>query len=149
MDDKMSGMGLIIVLLILFGLFGLGRGSNAAPANPILPTVLGPSNCEIEKQSIIDAARTQYLIGDTARVTQEAAQAQFTALGNKIDYYAYENLKDQLAQERNKNMVLESKLYSDGKFNALGTQIAELACNVTKNPPFYVSGVYPTPKALV
>lgn len=105
---------------------------------------------QVEKQGIIDSARTQFLITDTARQTQESATAQFNALGNKIDFYEYQNLRDQLAQERSKNIVLENRVYSDAKFNALEAQLAELSNSVAKKPPFYASGgnpcatIYPT-----
>lgn len=153
MEDKFTGMGLVIFLLILFGLFGFGRGFGGNAYGYGMPGVYGcnaTTNCQVEKQGIIDSARTQFLILDSARQTQEAAQAQFTALGNKIDFYAYENLKDQLAQERSKNAILENKLYSDGQFNALRAQIEALSCSVAKKPPFYAAGgnpcasVYPT-----
>lgn len=155
MDEKWSGMGLVIFLLILFGIFGFGRGfggfGNAYGYG--MPGVYGcnaTTNCQVEKQGIIDSARTQYLVVDSARQVQDATNAGFAAIGNKIDYYAYENLKDQLAQERSKNIVLENRVYSDAQFNALRAQIEALSCSVAKRPPFYAAGgnpcasVYPT-----
>ena len=79
------------------------------------------SNCEVEKQGIIDSAKTQYLIETTGRQTQEY-------LGNKIDFYEYQNLRDQLAAERSKNMVLENRLYSDAQFTALSRQLEGCCC---------------------
>lgn len=105
----------------------------------------------VEKQQIIDTARTQYMIENTAKQTQEQAMALANALGTKIDFYEYQNLRDQLAQERTKNVVLENRVYSDAKFNALERQneamfgvlkseIADLSCNVPKRPPYYAQG---------
>lgn len=99
----------------------------------------------------IDTARTQYMIENTAKQTQEQAMALANALGTKIDFYEYQNLRDQLAQERTKNVVLENRVYSDAKFNALERQneamfgvlkseIADLSCNVPKRPPYYAQG---------
>lgn len=104
-----------------------------------------------ERQQIIDTARTQYMIENTAKQTQEQAMALANALGTKIDFYEYQNLRDQLAQERTKNVVLENRVYSDAKFNALERQneamfgvlkseIADLSCNVPKRPPYYAQG---------
>lgn len=158
MDEKMTGgYGLIIFLVLLFfvfnggfaGGFGFNRGCGF-PATEWAVNGWGPSNCDIQKQELINTATTQFKVIDSARQTQEAAQAQFTALGNKIDFYEYQNLRDQLAAERNKNIVLENRVYSDNKFNALQAQIAELSCNVAKRPPFYAAGgnpcatIYPT-----
>lgn len=62
------------------------------------------------------------MIENTAKQTQEQAMALANALGTKIDFYEYQNLRDQLAQERTKNVVLENRVYSDAKFNALERQ---------------------------
>ena len=97
------------------------------------------SNCQVEKQEIIDAARTQYMIENTSRITQEQTAAGLTALGNKIDYYAYQDLRDQLAQERTKNVVLENRVYSDTQFNALRAQIEAIGCSMLKRPEVTVS----------
>lgn len=42
------------------------------------------SNCQVEKQQIIDTARTQYMIETTAKQTQEQAMALANALGTKV-----------------------------------------------------------------
>ena len=89
---------------------------------------------------------------DAYTALQKTAQeALANALGTKIDFYEYQNLRDQLAQERTKNVVLENRVYSDAKFNALERQneamfgvlkseIADLSCNVPKRPPYYAQG---------
>jgi hypothetical protein len=124
MEDK-SGMGwaglllFFVVIWILFGSMagnGLGWGNrnNWGGCDRV-------SNCEVEKQGIIDSAKTQYLIETTGRQTQEY-------LGNKIDFYEFQNLRDQLAAERSKNMVLENRLYSDAQFTALSRQLEGCCC---------------------
>lgn len=92
------------------------------------------SNCQVEKQGIIDSARTQYLIETTARQTQEQTMTGLSALGTKIDFYEYQNLRDQLAQERTKNVVLENRVYSDAKFNAVEAQLASISCRMLPKP---------------
>lgn len=124
MEDK-SGMGwaglllFFVVIWILFGSMagnGLGWGNrnNWGGCDRV-------SNCEVEKQGIIDSAKTQYLVETTGRQTQEY-------LGNKIDFYEFQNLRDQLAAERSKNMVLENRLYSDAQFTALSRQLEGCCC---------------------
>ena len=101
MDEKYYGgfntWGIAIFLIILFAAFLGNRGgwnnNSAAPAYGCNAV----SNCQVEKQGIIDSARTQYLIENTARQTQEQTMAGFSALGTKIDFYEYQNLRDQLA----------------------------------------------------
>ena len=106
--------GFIILIFLFFmifggwgngGLFG-GRGGECAGCGVV-------SNCQVEKQQIIDTARTQYMIENTAKQTQEQAMALANALGTKIDFYEYQNLRDQLAQERTKNVVLENRVYKE------------------------------------
>lgn len=159
-----TSWGLVIFFILLFMIFrGFGGFGGFGPqqgwGNPGCGVV---SNCQVEKQGIIDTARTQYLVEQTARATQDATAAGITALGNKIDGYAVQDLRDKLAEERNKNMMLQNRLYSDGQFNNLARQnesmyaslkqeIAALACETPKRPPYfaqgYTPGGYPIPPA--
>lgn len=130
-----GGWGFLIVLILfIWMIFGWNRGGCGANNN-----CGAVSNCQVEKQEIIDAARTQYMIENTSRITQEQTAAGLTALGTKIDYYAYQDLRDQLAQERTKNVVLENRVYSDTQFNALRAQIEAIGCSMLKRPE--VTGV--------
>lgn len=153
MDEKMN-WGFLILIFLFFMIFagrGFGFGNCGWDGNNCGVGCRAVSPCQIERQEIIDSATTQFKVVDTARQTQEMAQAQFTALGNKIDFYAYQDLRDQLAQERTKNVVLENRVYADAQFNALTAQnremyntlqaqLSELSCNVAKRPPFYAQG---------
>lgn len=151
MEEKTSYGWIILIFLffILFnngGVFGLGnRGCDRVgyACNDI-------SNCDVRTQGIINTAQTQFLIEQRTADTNALVQATSNALGQKIDFYAYESLKDQLAQERTKNVVLENRLYSDAQFNALqaqntalATQIASLSCSLPKVPPIYAQSYTP------
>lgn len=125
MDETRSGLGwagVLLFIVVIWAIFGGGIGNrwgncggwNDGGCNRV-------SNCEVQKQGIVDSARTQYLIETSSRQTQEY-------LGNKIDFYEYQNLRDQLAAERNKNMALENRIYSDGQFTALSRQIERCCC---------------------
>lgn len=130
MEEMFGGWGFLIVLILfMWILFGWNRGHNG-----------GCDTCQAEKQEIIDSARTQYLVEQTSRNTQEQTMAGLTALGTKIDFYAYQDLRDQLAQERTKNVVLENRVYSDAKFGALEAQLATIQCGMLKQPPVYGIG---------
>jgi hypothetical protein len=125
--EMFGGWGFLIVLILfLWMLFDRNKNHNG-DCNAV-------SNCQVEKQEIIDAARTQYLIEQTSRITQEQTAAGLTALGNKVDFYEYQDLRDQLAAERNRNMVLENRIYSDSQFNALKAQIEAIGCTMLKRP---------------
>lgn len=108
--SEMGWAGFILFFVVIWILFG-------AMAGPM--GMRGGNNdagWQAEKQGIIDSAKTQYLIETSSRQTQEY-------LATKIDFYEYQNLRDALANERNKNMVLENRIYSDAQFNALSRQV--------------------------
>lgn len=124
-EESKSGMGwigVLFVILVVWLLFGGGLGggcgngwgNRASGCDRV-------SNCEVEKQEIIDSARTQYMVETTAKNTQDY-------LGTKIDFYEYQNLRDALAAERNKNMALENRIYSDAQFTALSRQMESCCC---------------------
>lgn len=94
--------------------------------------------------------------------TQDMTNAGLAVIGNKIDFYEYQNLRDQLAEAKNKNLALENRIYSDNKFNAIERQnegmytslkqeIASLGCELPKRPAYYAQGYlncgYPIPPA--
>ena len=153
MENEMGfgfgGYGFLIVLILFiymifgggFGGFGgcggFGRGGYGYGGCT--------TNCEVERREIINSARTQYLVEQTAHATQAEVATVGNALGNKIDFYEYQNLRDQLAQERTKNVALETRIYSDAKFGALEAQMESIKCGMLKQPPLYgVSAVCPT-----
>ena len=106
MNETMSGMGwfpILFVIIVIWAIFGGGFGFNQGRGWNEGNHCSRVSNCEVEKQEIIDSARTQYMIENTAHNTQDY-------LGTKIDFYEFQNLRDQLAQERGKNMMLENRI---------------------------------------
>ena len=149
-SSAFGGYGFVVFIVLLFWLFMGGNGCGGWNRGG-WGNCAGASPCEIEKQEIIDSATTQFKVVDTAKATQEVVNAAALSLGNKIDFYEYQNLRDQLAQERTKNVVLENRVYSDAQFNALTAQgrdmynalqaqISELSCNVPKRPPYFAQG---------
>lgn len=150
-NTGMSGWGLIIFLILLFFMF-TGGGFSGLFGNR--NNCCGATPCEIEKQEIIDSAKTQFLIEQTTKQTQEMTNAGLNALGNKIDYYQIQGLRDKLTETQNENMQLKNRIYSDNKFNALEQQnqgmftaldqkISQLACNVPQRPPYWGVGFTP------
>lgn len=151
-ENTSMGMGgyvlpLFVILIVWFfmgggcggfgGFGGWGRGNWGACG--------GASPCEIERQEIIDSATTQFKIVDNARQVQDTVIAGNNMLANKIDFYEYQNLRDQLSQERTKNVVLENRVYADAQFNALTAQnrdmynalqaqISSINCNMLRKP---------------
>lgn len=139
MDEKSTNWGFLILIFLFFvvffgggnlgGLFG-GRGNCMNGCGVV-------SNCEIEKQGIIDSARTQYLVEQTSRTTQEMTLAGINALGTKIDYYEYQNLRDQLAAERAKNNELQLMAYIESKDCNINRRLDAIQCQMLKQPPIW------------
>lgn len=141
MDKETSTMGvggfafIALFLLILFALFnqnGLWGHGRAYAADSC-----GVSGCEIkqsiwnnEKQGIIDSARTNYNVEAQANITRET-------LGNKIDFYAMQNLRDELNQERAKSMYLQGQIDNNARFYALDTKLNEISCNMCRKPQLF------------
>lgn len=152
MDEKSTGLGgygLIIFLILLFFIFfwGNGRGGDLYAANGGCGRV---SNCAIEKLTLEESCKNYLITTNTANATQAVVVADGNKTREKIDFYEYSNLKEQLADAKAKNMFLEGRIYSDAQFNAINAQLAEIRCNTPTRPPFYAAGglpcasVYPT-----
>lgn len=90
--------------------------------------------CNAEKQEIINSARTQYLVEEQANLTRANDTANSRMIAEKIDFYAYQGLRDQLAEEQRKNLVLENQLYNDRKFGVVEAQLANISCQMLKRP---------------
>lgn len=134
------------------GFGGYGRGAAYAAgdltglltARDISNTV-GASNCEVERRSLVTAADTNYRIIDQANATRATVEATARATQDKIDFYAYQDLRDKLSESQRENMMLQNKLYSDAKFNVIEGQLASIACKMAKTPEVYaVSAACPT-----
>ena len=85
------------------------------------------SICASEKQNIIDSASTRYLIEQQGSETR-------AYIGNKIDFYEYQNLRDKLQEAQSKNMFLENQIAEERRYTSLQAQITELGCNMLKKP---------------
>lgn len=119
---NIGGFGFIaLFLLILFVLF---RRDDHLPFNH------GFSSAE--KQGLIDSARTQYL------VEQQGSETR-SFLGNKIDYYKYEELRDKINKAESENMFLKGQIADDHRYNSLRGELADIRCNMLDKPKLYSS----------
>lgn len=138
MEETKTGIswwGLLIVLFLLFIVFGGGFGGYGYGRRGFGDFACGgASGCEVERQGLITAAETNYRIIDQANATRATVEATAQATQTKIDFYAYQDLRDKLAESQRQNMMLQNQLYSDAKFNALQTQLSSIQCNMLKRP---------------
>lgn len=145
-ENSTMGVGgfafIALFLLILFALFnqnGLwgNRGgaflAGEAFANGYGWTGAGDirsSICASEKQAIIDSARTNYNVEAQANSVKEY-------LGNKMDFYAMQDLRDKLSDEKAKNLYLQGQIDNNARFYALDTKLNDISCNMCRKPQLY------------
>lgn len=135
MDEKWGSWGVIIFLIILFALFGnngFGFGGYGHREAAV-------SAADAERRNIIEAAETNYRVIDQGNLTRQVVEATANITQQKIDFYAYQGLRDQLAEAQRKNLVLENQLYNDRKFGVIEAQLANISCHMLKRPE--VTGV--------
>lgn len=127
MEEKWGSWGIILFLIILFalfnngGLFGYGNKGSA-------------TNDDVERRNLISVADTNYRIIEQGGATRQVVEATANATQAKIDFYAYQGLRDELAEAQRKNAILENQLYNDRKFGAIEAQLASIACKMAKQP---------------
>lgn len=156
MDEKtysMGGIGFLAILFIL--IFALvGRGGFGGWGNNLggwsgFPTWgfggvgvpgygLGFEDykaiCASEKQEIINSARTQYLVEQQSAATQAVVNATANATQTKIDFYAYQDLRDRLNESERKVMALENQMFVKEQLAPVNAQLASIQCHMLKRP---------------
>lgn len=145
MEDGKYGISwssIILGIIVLLFLFGGAWGGNGNFFGPRGGYGFGfgdagcsrTSNCEVERRGLVTAADTNYRIIEQAQATRETVQATASATQAKIDFYAYQDLRDKLAEQQRQNMMLQNQLYSDKQFNALQAQLTSIQCQMLKRP---------------
>lgn len=90
--------------------------------------------CNSEKQAIIDSARTQYLVEQQAASTRDIVNATANATQTKIDFYAYQGLRDQLAETQRALMEANNKLFVKDQLAPINATLASIQCNMLRRP---------------
>ena len=151
MSETNTGMSwvwvlfVVIVLYLIFcrdgGLFG-GCGNN--DCNRV-------SNCQVEKQVLINTAQTQYSIGQEGAATRTAirdSQDVITAQANRI----YEqSLQERIFDLKLENQQLKDNMFTKEQTDGIAKSLAECCCGfnrridaieamMLKQPPFFPTG---------
>lgn len=144
MEDTKSGIGVIgvlFVILVIWAIFGGGFGCNNGFGWNNRGNCGGfateggcnrVSNCEIEKNEIIDSARTQYLIEQQSASTRTAVRDGTDAVMAQNSRIYEQRLQETIFDLKMENQGLKGQLYSDAKFNALEKQISDCCCGINQ-----------------
>ena len=92
------------------------------------------ATCDSEKAEIINSARTQYLVEQQAAATRDVVTATANATQTKIDYYAYQDLRDKLSEAQRENMMLQNKLFVKDQLEPVNATLASIQCNMLRRP---------------
>lgn len=139
MEESKSGMswiGVLFVILVIWAVFGGGLGNgfgwgnrgNCAPEGGCNRV----SNCEVQKQEIINSAQTQYLIeqqGSATRAEVVAAKDTITDQANRI---YIQGLQTDMFDLKMENQALKGQIYNDAKFTALSQQLSDCCCGFNR-----------------
>ena len=153
MNETSTGMSwvwvlfVVIVLYLIFcrggGLFG-GDCGNAYACNRV-------SNCEVEKQGIIDSATTRYLIEPQGAETRAATQAGFEALSAQNSRIYEQGLQETIFDLKLENQQLKGNQFVKEQTDAIAKTLADCCCGfnrrldaveamMLKQPPFFPTG---------
>lgn len=148
MEETKSGMGwigVLFIILVIWAIFGGGFGFNNRQMDCGCTRV---SNCEVEKQEIIDSARTQYMIEQQGATTRAAQQAGFDAVMQQNSRIYEQGLQKDLFDAKMRIQQLEGNAFVKEQTDALAKQYAEccynfnrrldaIECSMMKQPKLY------------
>lgn len=92
------------------------------------------ATCDAEKAEIINTAATQYKTIEQAQLTRDTVNATANATQAKIDFYAYQDLRDRLSEEQRKVLTLENQLFVKDQLAPVNAQLASIQCHMLKRP---------------
>ena len=117
--------------------FGYGNGYGT-PYDGYGPAGYGFQNyratVDAEKAEIINTAATQYKTIEQAQLTRDTVNATANATQAKIDFYAYQDLRDRLSEEQRKVLTLENQLFVKDQLAPLMASVADIRCNMLVRP---------------
>lgn len=144
MDDSTKGWGFIILIFLLFIVFG-GSASfgNRGFGNGFGYGMTEAAISDAKVSEIRNTATTQYLIEQQGAAAIAATKECQNAIGAKIDYYGYMDLRDKVGELQAKNMQLENQLRMNAQFGAINQRLDMMNCQMLKRPPLYGPVVLP------
>lgn len=149
-ETGMGWFGVLFVVVILYlifcrngGLFGNDCGNSYGCGRV--------SNCEVEKQEIIDSASTRYLIEQQGAQTRAANQAGVEAIMAQNSRIYEQGLQEALFDAKMKIQSLEGQIFTKEQTDGIAKALSDCCCGINrrmdaiefrmlKQPPFQPAG---------
>lgn len=143
MEETKSGLGVIwvlFVILVIWAIFGGGFGCNGGGWNNrgncggFVPEggCSRVSNCEIEKNEIIDSARTQYLIEQQSAATRTAVRDGTDAVMAQNSRIYEQRLQETIFDLKMENQSLKSNAFVQGIVGDLSKKVDDCCCGFNR-----------------
>ena len=133
MNESMSGMGwfpILFVILVIWLIFGGGFG--AAANRGWDHGCDRVSNCEVERQGIVDSARTQYLIEQQGAATRAANQAGTEAIMAQNSRIYEQRLQETIFDLKAENQSLKNNIFTKEQTDMIAARLAECCCEFNR-----------------
>lgn len=141
MEETKSGLGVIwvlFVILVIWAIFGGGFGCNGGGfgwgnrgnCGGFVPEggCSRVSNCEIEKNEIIDSARTQYLIEQQSAATRTAVRDGTDAVMAQNSRIYEQRLQETIFDLKMENQSLKSNIFTKDQIDGVAKQLSDCCC---------------------
>lgn len=137
MDENKSGMGwaglllFFVVIWILFGAFNRGGFGGGYGDHPYGPTGCNcVSNCQVEKQGIIDNARTNFLIEQNGANTRTAIADGVASIREQNNQIYVQGLQERIFDLNRRLDGIECRMLTKPHLSGIG-----VTCNGQLVPP--------------
>lgn len=141
MEDTKSGIGVIgvlFVILVIWAIFGGGFGcngggfgwNNRGNCGSFVPEggCSRVSNCEIEKNEIIDSARTQFLIEQNGAATRTAIRDSRDEVMGQASRIYEQRLQETIFDLKAENMQLKNNIFTKDQIDGVAKQLSDCCC---------------------
>lgn len=135
MEDSKSGMswiGVLFVILVIWAIFGggFGNGFGFGSRGNCIPEggCSRVSNCQVEKQGIIDSAKTQYLIEQQSADTRTAIRDSRDAVMAQNSRIYEQRLQETIFDLKAENMQLKNNIFTKDQIDGVAKQLSDCCC---------------------
>lgn len=152
MEESRSGMtwiGVLFVILVIWAIFGGGFGNGWGGRNCGAEGGCGRvSTCQVEKQEIIDSARTQYLIEQQSADTRTAIRDSRDAVMGQASRIYEAQQSEKIFDLKMENQSLKAQMFTKEQIGGVAKQLDDcccafnrrldaIECNMLKRPQLY------------